>query len=216
MIIAQKKDKPLVVNLLVRSFCDSKSIHYFVEREAEKRIRVQALMSYAFDYCMSSGEIFLSEDRQACALVLYPEKRIMSFESIWRQINFIVKASGWHYFKKVSARQKVVRSIHPRELKFHLWFMAVNPEVQRRGIGSRLLKQLIASSKEQHRIFCLETPDSRHIGWLHKHGFGIYRQVDLGHLLYCMFHKDVLWKAYPLVEPVPPMSHARRKLDSVD
>lgn len=197
MNIAQKKDRTFVVDLLVQCFCDSKNIHYIIEKDSKDKSHIKVLMSYAFDYCMNFGEIFLSEDRQACALVLYPEKKIISIESIWQQLNFVVKSSGAQYFKKMAARQKVIRQVHPNNLKFHLWFMGVKPDVQRQGIGSRLLKELIATSKEQDRIFCLETPDSRHVPWLHKHGFGIYQQLDLGHLLYCMFHKDVLWKAHP-------------------
>nr|WP_262919290.1 GNAT family N-acetyltransferase [Niabella hibiscisoli] len=131
-------------------------------------------------------------------------KKILSIESIWQQLSLVIKTSGAQYFRKISARQKVIRQIHPHDLKFHLWFMGVKPDAQRNGIGSRLLKELIANSKQQQRIFCLETPDSRHIPWLHKHGFGIYRQLDLGHLLYCMFHKDVLWKAHPFDQAWKP------------
>jgi len=204
MITAQKKDKPLIVELLVECFCDSRSIHYIIENDAKGKSHIKALMAYAFDYCLNFGEVFLSEDKLACALVLYPEKKIISIESIWRQLHFVLQFSGTRYFKKISARQKVIREIHPHDLKFHLWFMGVRPDMQRRGIGSRLLKELIAASKQQQRIFCLETPDSRHIPWLHKHGFGIYRQLDLGHLLYCMFHKDVLWKAHPFDQTWKP------------
>lgn len=204
MITARKKDKPLVVELLVQCFYDSKSIQYIMEQNTKHKRHIKALMSYAFDYCFNFGEIFLSEDKLACALVLYPEKKIVSIDSIWRQLNFVVKSSGALYFKKISARQKVIRQIHPHDLKFHLWFMGVKPDMQRRGLGSRLLKELIAVSKQQERIFCLETPDSGHISWLHKHGFGIYRQLDLGHLVYCMFHKDVLWKAHPFDQAWKP------------
>ncbi len=204
MITAQKKDKPLVVGLLVQCFCYSKSIRYILEKDDKGRKHLNTLMAYAFDYCLNFGEIFLSEDRQACALILYPEKKILSIESLWQQLSLVVKSSGAEYFRKISARQKVIRQIHPHDLKFHLWFMGVKPDVQRKGIGSRLLKELIAESKQQQRIFCLETPDSRHIPWLHKHGFGIYRQLDLGHLLYCLFHKDVLWKAHPFDETWMP------------
>ncbi|MCH5717109.1 hypothetical protein [Niabella hibiscisoli] len=75
MITAQKVDKPLVVDLLVQCFCNSKSIHYIIEKEGRSESRIKVLMSYAFDYCMNYGEIFLSDDRLACALVLYPEKK---------------------------------------------------------------------------------------------------------------------------------------------
>lgn len=210
MITAQKKDKSLVVELLVQCFCDSKSIRYIIDEHSRNKGHIKMLMSYAFDYCMSFGEVFLSADRQACALVLYPEKKVISVESIWLQLSLLVKASGAEYFKKIAARQKVIRQIHPHDLKFHLWFMGVRPGAQRKGIGSRLLKELIATSKQQQRVFCLETPDSRHIPWLHKHGFGIYRQLDLGHLLYCMFHKDVLWKAHPFDQTWKADSEKRR------
>jgi len=197
MRAAQKTDKAFVVDLLVQCFYNNRNIFYFIDRGEQKPHHMKALMSYAFDYCLAFGNVFLSEDKSACALVLYPERKMICVESLWQQLNLVLGSSGFKCIRKIAVLQKIVRQVQPADQKFHVWFMGVRPDLQGRGIGSNFLKQLIAASKQQERIFCLETSDSRHIPWLQKHGFGIYRQLDVGHLVYCLFHKDVLWEAPP-------------------
>lgn len=53
----------------------NQSINYIILQDGRRAARMQALMQYSFDVCYLFGDVFLSDDRKACALVLYPEKR---------------------------------------------------------------------------------------------------------------------------------------------
>lgn len=62
-------DRSTVVEILTKSFNTNKSVIYAVGKR-EKRI--ERLMRYSFNICFSFGEIYLSDDNDACILFLDP------------------------------------------------------------------------------------------------------------------------------------------------
>ena len=77
---AEKDDKPIVVDILANSFKDNKSVNYIVPHAGSRKKRLLRLMEYSFDYCMLFGEIYLSDDKKACALVVFPDKKNQFYE----------------------------------------------------------------------------------------------------------------------------------------
>jgi hypothetical protein len=66
-------DKNLVINILTQSFADNKSINFIIKQDRKKALRLKHLMAYSFDTCYQFGEILLSNDRKACALIVFPD-----------------------------------------------------------------------------------------------------------------------------------------------
>jgi len=64
MKIAQHSDRERVVNILWKAFKNNRSVNY-IAGEEEKRVRF--LMQYSFENCMDNGQVFFSEDGNACA-----------------------------------------------------------------------------------------------------------------------------------------------------
>ena len=67
MIRAQPTDKELIVNMLVASFEDNRSVNYIIGQNNKRIERIKCLMEYAYDVCNLFGDIFLSEDKKGCA-----------------------------------------------------------------------------------------------------------------------------------------------------
>jgi ribosomal protein S18 acetylase RimI-like enzyme len=147
-------------------------------------------MSYSFEVCISFGEVFLSDDEKACALVVYPEKKRVTLHSTLLDLQLVFRAVGLGNVVKTLKREKLIHSMQPQEQITYLWFIGVDPVAQQKGIGSRLLHEVIAHSKANNRTVLLETSMQRNIPWYEKHGFKQYGELDLGHRLY-LFRRDV-------------------------
>lgn len=186
MIRAVYTDKKQVVNILTNSFADNKSVNYIIKQDKRKLQRLKALMEYSFDICYRHGDIFLSDNRQGCALILIPERRQTTLQSILLDIKLVITTIGFGNISKAIKRESRIKAIHPKGSIYYLWFIGVNTDVRNKGIGSSLLREVIQEGQNKGRTICLETSTLKNIPWYEKHGFNIYKELDFGYTLYCM------------------------------
>jgi ribosomal protein S18 acetylase RimI-like enzyme len=174
----------LVVELLTRSFKDNQSVNYIIRQDGKSEQRIRALMDYSFKVCLMFGDVWLSADRKACALVLYPHQKKITFKSVWLDLKLIVKAIGISGIGKTLNREAEIKKLQPKEPMAYLWFIGVNPLDQHQGKGGKLLWEVITNAGKQGLPVYLETSTLRNLPWYEYFGFQIYGQLDLGYELY--------------------------------
>ncbi|PWK68300.1 acetyltransferase (GNAT) family protein [Mucilaginibacter oryzae] len=184
MIKAIKNDKELVINILSRSFATNQSVNYIVRQDHKKKKRIAALMDYSFELCSSFGDVWLSEDKQACALVLYPHRQRTTFASILLDIRLIWQAIGLQNIRKAINREAQIKAKQTQDPMAYLWFIGVHPDFQRQGKGSKLMLELIASARTDGTVFFLETSTRENLAWYERFNFKVYDRLDLGYPLY--------------------------------
>jgi len=184
MIKANYNDKHLVVDILTKSFATNKSVNYIVKQEGNKLESIRYLMDYSFEVCNLFGEVFISEDRKACALILYPEQKKTTLKSVWLDIKLIFFCVGLQNIKKTLNREALIKKIQPKVPMTYLWFIGVHPEYQGQGSGTTLLNELIQNSKLKNLPVYLETSTIKNLPWYQKLGFTIYQELNLGYTLY--------------------------------
>lgn len=186
MIRAEYQDKRLVVEILSHSFDDNKSVNYVINQNRSRKRRISRLMEYSFDYCNMFGEVFLSDDKNACALAVLPDKKKTSLKSILLDVKLALTCLGLANLKKAMDREARIKTIHPADPMYYLWFIGVRPEVQNKGIGSSLLTEVIAKSDSMQRPLYLETSTLRNLPWYKTFGFEVHNELDFGYKLFCL------------------------------
>lgn len=181
---ASRQDKQLIIEILVRSFEQNASVGFIVGQGARREERLRALMSYSFDCCYEAGCIYLNEEQNATALVLFPDAKRTSLRSVCRDLKLIINVIGITRLRKVLLRNKRITAHYPRTPFCYLWFIGVMPGAQQQGLGSRLLAHLIGESEQMNRPMLLETSVPTNIAWYQQMGFRIYHEIDLGYKLY--------------------------------
>ena len=186
MIKATYQDKYKVVDILAASFDDNQSVNYIVKQDKKRTQRIRKLMAYSFDICYLYGEVFLADDKSACALILLPDKKKSNVKSILLDIKLIVSCIGISNIKKAMKRERKIKKSYPKELMYYLWFIGVEPDKQNMGIGSALIKKVIEEAHSKQRPVYLETSTLKNIPWYEKFGFKIYNELNLGYPLFFM------------------------------
>lgn len=181
---AEYSDKNLIVDILTDSFETNQSINYIVKQDKKRLKRIRSLMDYSFEICYSFGEVFLSEDKSACALILFPDKKKTTLKSILLDIQLILSCIGLSNIRKALNRESKIKAIQPKELMYYLWFIGVDPKVQNSGIGTELLDDIIKDSNLMERPIYLETSTLKNLPWYRKFGFDIYNELDLSYKLF--------------------------------
>ncbi len=184
MIKAEPSDKNIIVSILTKSFEANQSVNYIVKQDEKRIKRIEALMDYSFEMCYLFGEVYLSDDKKACALILYPDKKKTTIKSISLDAKLIFSSVGLGNIKKAMHRETMIKKLQPQELMYYLWFIGVDPDYQSEGIGSRLLEDIIQDSNQRKRSIFLETSTLKNIPWYKKFGFYIYNELELSYKLF--------------------------------
>lgn len=147
-------------------------------------MRISALMDYSFEVCYMFGNVFLSNDEKACALVLYPDRKKTTFRSILLDAKLIISCVGVKNIRRTLDREAKIKQVQVKDKMYYLWFIGVNPEYQNTGIGTGLLKEVINDSQVQNRPIYLETSTLKNLPWYKSQGFKVYHELDLGYRLF--------------------------------
>ncbi len=183
---ADEGERSLVVDILAKSFDDNKSVNYVVKEDGNRQERIRGLMDYSFNICNAFGEVWIADDNQACALVLYPDKKRSTLSAIMWDAKLALSVIGLARVGQVLSRESMIKSFHPKDQFSYLWFIGVSPEQQNKGKGSQLLEEIIHKSEVQKRPIYLETSVDRNLPWYKKHGFEIFQSLELTYKLYML------------------------------
>jgi ribosomal protein S18 acetylase RimI-like enzyme len=183
---AGKNQKQLVIDILAESFDQNRSVNYVVKQDEKRRQRIRTLMSYSFDVCNAFGDVWLYENKQACALVVLPDKKRTTFASMLWDAQLAVSVIGLSRVGQVLGRESKIKSFHPKEPFAYLWFIGVKSDMQGKGIGGALLNELIAWYSDQKRPIYLETSVDLNLPWYKYHGFEIFNTIELSYSLYLL------------------------------
>jgi len=186
MIKATNKDRDRVIDILAESFDNNKSVNYIIKQDKKRNQRIRKLMAYSFDVCYLYGEVYLTDDKKGCALILLPDKKRTNFKSFLLDVKLIITCTGLANLGKAMSRETKIKKLHPKELMYYLWFIGVDEKEQNKGIGTALLKEVINQGISMNRSVYLETSTMKNIPWYEKFGFKIYNKLDLGYRLYFM------------------------------
>lgn len=184
MVKAEAKDKERILEILTLAFEQNQSVGYICGKHGNRMQRVHYLMEYAYLLCSTFGKVLVTEDRNACALVMFPDQKRFTLASLWWDVLLIFKVVGIWNIGKVLKREKQIKSHHPNEPFYYLWFIGVHPLHKGFGLGSELLQEVITDADEMKRPIYLETSTVKNLPWYKKFGFKIYDELNLSYTLY--------------------------------
>jgi len=141
------------------------------------------------EVCKVFGEVWLSENEKACALILYPQNKRTTIKSIWLDLKLIFQAIGLRNIQKALDRESKIKKLQPQINMMYLWFIGVAPEYQHLGIGSNLLNDVLGDAGKENLPTYLETSTLKNLPWYERNGFEIYNRLELGYTLFFLKHE---------------------------
>lgn len=185
MLKANYKERDYVVETLANSFADNKSINYVISRRNKEK-KLRELIKYSFEQALMFGDILISDDKKAVALIIYPDKKRTTVKSVLLDIKLAFKCFGIKNLIKAIKRESAIKKQHPHSVFSYLWFIGVKYENRGKGSGTQLLIDILNYSEMQNRPVLLETSTLSNLPWYKKKGFKIYAELDFGYRLYCL------------------------------
>ncbi|MDB5012696.1 MAG: family N-acetyltransferase [Daejeonella sp.] len=179
-------DKQLVVEILAEAFDKNKSFNSIIKQDAKRSERFRKVFAYYFEQSFKYGKVLLSDDRKACAIIMFPNKKALTLKGILLDVQMFF-VLGLKSVKMGFAREGKINAVHPADKRiYYLLFIGVLEEFQNQGIGSQLLDEIIQDSRVENRDIYLETYLDKNIALYSKFGFEIYNELNFGFPVYCL------------------------------
>ncbi len=96
---AKRDHKLRIVDILSKSFDANRSVNYVVRQGHNREARIRKLMEYSFEVCHFFGEVWISDNEHACALILLPDRKRTSLHTILWDVKLAFSVIGLNRVK---------------------------------------------------------------------------------------------------------------------
>ncbi len=160
-----------IIEVLTKAFDTNKSVNFIVKQDRQRVRRMERLMEYSIWMAEQFGKIVVTDDENACMLLVDPKKKKTTLKSLLWQLKLVFQVIGVFRLRKVLKRERSVNHEKTVEDYVYLWFVGVDPMVQGTGNGTKLIQGLIADPWRKQRPIYLETSNPKNFPLYERLGF---------------------------------------------
>ncbi len=161
--------KDVVIDIILETFDKNRSTNFVIRQDSKRSKRLKTLIEYSYFLGEKFGKIYLTKDKKGAAIVLYPELKKTSLSTIYWDVKLITQSIGLKNLFRVFKREKQLEKNYPSNQFIHLWYVGVKESEQGRGIGKKLIEQII--SEGAGKTVYLETSNELVFPMYEKIGF---------------------------------------------
>jgi len=178
---------------LVEAFAQNKSVRQITGRKDNPK-KLRRLIRYALEECREFGKVLSDDSGRAFALVIYPDLQKTTFASLRRTLYFICRIAGLKNSLKAFIKENELKSLKKAHFVsgrfYYLWFIGLRNKDQGRGLGTALLREIMADAKRENRKLLLETSTETNLPFYWKAGLECYDVLKISFPIYCFHCED--------------------------
>lgn len=175
----QKLDPKLkreAAEVVASAFFNYPMMTYYIPNADKRKRWLPLYMEKTLNCAMRYGEVLVTSDLAGVMFTLPPgHTRVTDGEYIQNGFLPVLLALGYRYFEKSDQCEKFVADTHERLLNgrdhYYLWGLVTDPNAQRKGVGSALLKVLTDRADAENMPVYLETHDQSNVAYYERFGF---------------------------------------------
>ncbi len=167
-----------LVRLLTDAFEDDPPMRWTMRPAPKHRGAIAAFMGFAAgEQCLPHGASWVAPDFRSCALWLPPERLDALDLSAGRQIQMLprlLRMVGLRGIPRALAMGEAMRKHHPSAPPhWYLYFLAVDPAMRGRGLGSSILEATLAQVDATGLPAYLDNSNPRNTRLYERFGFKV-------------------------------------------
>ena len=170
--------------------------HYFPNSKTRKR-KLRWYLEQTLRCAVRFGEVWVTPDCCGVLFVLPPgHTRLTDKEFIQNGFLFVPFVMGLGNYKRSNECEAFVADTQERLLggraHYYLWGLVTDPQAQRKGVGSALLKKLTARADAEKLPIYLETHAQSNVAYYERFGFQLIHTDTIpkhGLALWCMLRE---------------------------
>jgi len=191
--LARNDENAAVSKVLCDSFVDEDGLNYWLRQGAAKeKSRKRFFDAAVRDAIHPRREIWIAEadgEQLGAAIWLRPGDKAFDHTPMQQIVMapMLLSIAGLSGLERGRALGAKLATYHPRMPHAHLSFLGVSPHAQGRGVGSAMLKAMLAPVDAQGLPAYLEASKARNVALYQRHGFEVTGEFELPGLhFWCM------------------------------
>ncbi len=175
MILAQRHHQSMVIDLISNAFSRDPQ---FLAYTQGKQARVRLIIKLAFETCIATHTIYLSDDLQAVALCKPASRSGFNIRALLinMQFPFIFGITSLRNLLRIESAIENKRQTCENCL--YIWMLATHTKAQGKGIGSQLLNDIHALCEKNNAPILLETSKASNVQYYAKRGYTLYDELN--------------------------------------
>ncbi len=167
---------------LARAFDQDPMINWLLRQDAGRARAFRRFFNVALGrMALPHNLVFTNAALQGAALWLPPGKWKLG---LWQQLQLLPAMAGSVGYRRVPGVMAGLDAFdkqHPREPHYYLFLLGVEPGCQGQGVGSALLRPVLAQCDAERMPAYLETANPRNVPLYERHGFRVRAEFTVPH-----------------------------------
>jgi ribosomal protein S18 acetylase RimI-like enzyme len=174
---ATQFDVPAVVDMLVGAFEDDPVSRFMFAGAQRRRLGLHSFFtSQLRRQYLPHGHVYVTEDLSGAALWAPPDRERQAVAELLQLLPTAPFLTSPHTIGALRLILKV-ENLHPKERHWYLFTLGTAPERQGKGVGSALLRSMLARVDEAGEPAYLESSKERNLSLYSRFGFEVIDQV---------------------------------------
>lgn len=191
------KQKRKAAEVVASAFLDYPMFtHYFPSEKRRKRW-LPWYMKNTLNCALRYGKVFVTSDFSGVMFVLPPNHtRLTNGDYIKNGFLLAPLIVGLKNYFRNDACEKFIADTHEQILSgrehYYLWGLVADPNTQRKGVGTALMKILTDAADAENKPVYLETHDKNNVAYYEKFGFELVKAATIpgqGVDIWCMLRE---------------------------
>ncbi|MFC7335345.1 GNAT family N-acetyltransferase [Rhodocista pekingensis] len=177
--LAGPADRAALARLLAAAFATDPVMDWWVRDGAARAQALHGFYDAELAEVLPLGASFMAEDASACAVWLPPDAAVRHYP-FWRKLMMVpryLRFCGVARARRLIALGDMMERNHPpAPPHWYLYFLAVDPALKGRGLGSAILAATLARVDADGLPAYLENSSPANLRLYERHGFRLVKQ----------------------------------------
>lgn len=178
---ATAADADLVPGILARAFDDDPWVNFLAKQDARRGQRILWSFQRAFARSLEVGEAYVADDGSGVALWFPiaepPRDRLTALRERLYMLRWTAPLSGISRVLTASRARARVVAAHPAQAHWELRLLGVEPDRQRAGVASALVRPVLQRLAAEGHLIALTCTKARNLPMYQHLGFEVTGEV---------------------------------------
>lgn len=175
---ATRADKPALADTLARAFHDDPVMSWFFPDAGRRLAQSRRFFKMRLRQLMPQGETYTADGHGGAALWAVPDGWHVSNLETLRMSVALVPAIG-RRAAKILGGVEMIEKAHPAAPHLYLAVLGTRPDRQGQGLGSALMRPVLAACDRDEIPAYLESSKERNVAFYARHGFRVTGDLAL-------------------------------------